>query len=359
MVRLMLCVRAGGRCEFDGCNSYLLEHHLTLADGVFGEMAHIVAFRPEGPRGKTQSRPQNINDISNLMLLCPACHKLIDDNSTDYTRQALETYKANHERRIRYLADLGPDRKTTTLIFKAPIGGQVVSVPFDQIVEATAPLYPSSQKGTTIDVTQITDHGPGFISAAQATIHERLKRFFEPGGEGAKAQNISIFALGPIPLLIYLGRQLSNKVPSDVFQRHRDKENWTWKKHGRPVTYLSKRVRQGRRGQAALILSLSGKVRVGDLPRDIRDKATIYELTLKNHVPKPTFLRLRQDLENFRVAYQEIIGEIVQQHGLLKAIDLFPAVPAPVAVLCGRELLPKVHISRSSHGLPWQILACS
>src|SRR6266851_4137462 len=116
--RVFLCVRAGGRCEFDGCNNYLLEHHVTLTEGVFGEMAHVVAFRPDGPRGRTRPRPQDINDIRNLMLLCPVCHKLIDDHPQDYTRATLEAYKANHERRIRYVTDLGPDRKTTILILK-------------------------------------------------------------------------------------------------------------------------------------------------------------------------------------------------------------------------------------------------
>ena len=33
---------------------------------------------------------------------------------------------------------------------------------------------------------------------------------------------------------------------------------------------------------------------------------------------------------------------IKANHGNISAISLFPAVPAPIAVLCGRELLPKV-----------------
>ena len=76
----MLFVRAGGRCEFDGCNSYLLEHHLTLTEGNFAEIAHVVAFKPDGPRGHEGTRPEEIHDVDNLMLLCPRCHKLIDDH---------------------------------------------------------------------------------------------------------------------------------------------------------------------------------------------------------------------------------------------------------------------------------------
>src|SRR6266545_713371 len=55
--QLELFVRAGGRCEFNGCNEFLLEHRLTLTKGNFAQMAHIVAFSRDGPRGNTSSRP--------------------------------------------------------------------------------------------------------------------------------------------------------------------------------------------------------------------------------------------------------------------------------------------------------------
>lgn len=48
--RLLLTVRAGGRCEFDGHNKYLFRHSLTLTEGNFSQTAHIVAFRMVGRR---------------------------------------------------------------------------------------------------------------------------------------------------------------------------------------------------------------------------------------------------------------------------------------------------------------------
>src|SRR6266699_2352264 len=93
LVRTLLAVRAGGICEFDGCRNYLLEHPLTLTPGNFAEVAHIVAFKPDGPRGHDGERPIRINDADNLMLLCPTCHKLVDDHPTDYPRKTLEEYK--------------------------------------------------------------------------------------------------------------------------------------------------------------------------------------------------------------------------------------------------------------------------
>lgn len=342
MTRLLLCVRAGGRCEFDGHNIYLFEHPLTLQRGNFGEMAHIVAFRNTGPRGDDADRPDDINDVDNLMLLCPTCHKLVDDHPAEYPRARLEGYKCEHEDRVRHLTDLGADRKTSVIVFKARVAGHTVAVPFDQIVEATFPRYPVTRSPMTIDLTAIAD-GPGFVEASCGTITKRVEALFSPEGEATQVGHVSVFALGPIPLLICLGRHLTSKVAVDLYQRHRDNEKWAWKDTGPAVSYRSTMIKEGDPKRVAVVLSLSGTIELEDLPNDVRDATTVYELTLDNMTPTPTFLRTRQHLEGFRVAYQELLGQIGQAHGALAEIDLFPAVPAPVAVLCGRELLPKVH----------------
>ena len=70
-----------------------------------------------------------------------------------------------------------------------------------------------------------------------------------------------------------------------------------------------------------------------NLPSHIDSTYFVYELTLDGITPSPTFLSLREDLENFRIAYQGALAEIAKIHGSLKELDLFPAMPAPVAVL--------------------------
>jgi hypothetical protein len=315
-----------------------------LAPGNFAEAAHIVAFKLDGPRGQTGLRPNDINDLANLMLMCARCHKLVDDHPVDFTRETLREYKRAHEERIRHVTSLGPDRKTAVLVLKAPINGHTVAIPFDQVAEATSPRYPSRREPETIDLTEIADSGTAFRDAARDTIRETVDRFFGHSGDARKAGHVSLFALAPIPLLVLLGRHLTNKVPSDLYQRHRDTERWTWKSGGGRARYAVRQLRRGkRRERVALVLSLSGTIRIRDLAQAIPRGANVYGITLAGQTPRPTFLRTRQDLEGFRIAYQEALGLIVRQHGLSHPIELFPAVPAPVAVLCGRELLPKVH----------------
>lgn len=343
LVRVCLFVRAGGRCEFDGCNKYLLEHHVTLSEGNFAQLAHIVAFREDGLRGRGD-RPAGIHEVSNLMLLCPECHKLIDDHPQRFTRATLVGYKARHEDRIRHVTGLGPEQKTSLLVLKSKVGEQCVGVPFDQILQAVTPRYPLSKEGLTIDLTQLTTGSSGFIRAACDTVEEQLDGLFRPGGEVHKSGHLSVFALAPIPVLTFLGYKLGNKVPVDLFQRHRDTEDWAWKADGQPPQYTFERIRGGAgSSRVALLLALSGSLGPEALPPDIGADAAMYRLTLSNMVPNPTFLRTRRDLEEFRTMYHVAIATITRDQPGLREIDVLPAVPAPVAVLCGRELLPKVH----------------
>jgi SMODS-associated and fused to various effectors sensor domain len=341
--RLLLFVRAGGRCEFDGHNDYLLQHPVTLTPGNFAQMAHIVALKADGPRGKSPLRPAYINDVDNLMLLCPACHKLIDDNPEKYPVSVLAKYKEAHEDRILHVTGLGPDRKTTVVQLKARIAGQAIAIPVAQVTNAVAPRYPSDAKGYLIDLTAINAEGEAFTNEACRCIKQKIERLYEPGMDVHETRHISLFALAPIPLLIYLGSQLSNKVPVDVYQRHRDTEDWVWKDSGTPAEYQFDKIREGgSQGRVALILSLSGKIMPETLPVNIDKTFTIYELTLANMQPNPTYLRQRDDLTRLKDAYQAALRTIARDCGRCEAIHLFPAVPAPVAVFCGREVLPKV-----------------
>lgn len=311
--KLSLFVGAGGRCEFDGCNKFLLEHPLTGVRGNFAQMAHIVAFSRQGPRGDARSLEAPMNNPGNLMLLCPQCHKLIDDRPTQFSVETLEKYKQNHESRVRHVTGLGPDLKTTVVQVKAKVAGQAVAIPIAQVTEAVAPRYPNDARGYVIDLTGLEDGGRPFYETAAETIRVRIERLYEPGMDVEETRHISLFALAPIPLLMFLGRQLSNKVPVDVYQRHRDTEDWVWKTGCEPAQYRFEAIRRGHdRTKVALVLSLSGTIPLDSLPRDVVEDFTVYELTLASSTPSPAFLRTKEDLNSFKTVYQSGLRTILR-----------------------------------------------
>jgi hypothetical protein len=287
---------------------------------------------------------KEINDTGNLMLLCPDCHKLVDTHPDKYSVKTLRKFKQAHEARIMRLTGTRPDRQTTVVVMKSNIGDQAVDISYAQIQEAIAPRYPDADP-IYIDLTSIPDGDDAvFRENAKRAIDRLVVRLYDIRFDSPRADHISVFALGPIPLLAYLGSQLSSKIPLELFQRHRDTQNWTWKTTGGNVEYQVKRLQVGTSlSKVALVLSLSGSIHRNTLPSQINADFYIYEISPKSITPDPMHLRTKQDLLNFQRVYQRVLGKFMREHPGLHEFHLFPAVPAPVAVLCGYELLPKSH----------------
>ncbi|HME69733.1 MAG TPA: SAVED domain-containing protein [Myxococcota bacterium] len=245
--RLFLYVHAGGRCGFDGCNRYLLEHDPTGAPGNFAEMAHIYAFAGAGPRGGQLGRPTEVHALSNLILLCPICHKLVDDQPYRYTVEVLKRFKQAHEERVFLLTEMGPNRRTVALVLKARVAGQRVDLTLDEMQRAVAPRYLSKHEVVEIDLNAIPDSPrEHYWRLGQQVIDKQVAKALEQSFEAAPTKHLSVFALGPIPLLVYLDTRLSNKIPTALFQRHRDTEDWTWKGGGNPIAYETGRFGMAR-----------------------------------------------------------------------------------------------------------------
>jgi len=306
-------------------------------------MAHVVAYRRGGPRGGSSLSPAYLNNVDNLMLLCQPCHTLVDRDPKTYTVNRLKKTKRQHEERIEHLTGLSANLTTDVVRFTATIGGRTVRIPFDEITKAVEPYYPRDRKGTEIDLTNLDDRHSGFLDVARQKITASISALAERTLDGTETHRLAVFALGPIPLLIHLGRELSDKMNVDVFQRHRDTEDWCWKSSGANVSYTFRQVREGTdKARVALCLSLSGCIDPSSLPKDIDQRFTVYEITLVGQSPNPGFLRLKTDLDAFVAMYQMALREIAGVHGSISELHLFPAVPAPVAVHCGRALFPKI-----------------
>ncbi|RAZ92861.1 hypothetical protein DPM33_03075 [Mesorhizobium hawassense] len=346
LTRSTLAALSAGRCEFRGCNKFLFEHSLTKDPGNFSEAAHVVAFRAAGPRGDVADRPAEINNIENLMLLCAECHHNIDTHPEAFPREELLAHKREHEDRIRMLADLGPELRTNVLTLKSRIGERVVEIGKDEVVAALRPRYPASSQFHVVDLTDLGDEmDPDFYQFAARKLRERVRAVYVDGGPMNEVKHLSVFGLAPIPLLVVLGNALSNTVQTDLFQSHRDKaDRWTWHAGEDSTKYAVDLVREGSvEDNVAVILSLSGAISEPALPLLVDETFWLYRLTLHGVAPNPGFLRTRGDLAAFRLAYRQLLADLVRRHPTHKVIHVFPAVAAPVAISLGFDLLPKAH----------------
>lgn len=278
------------------------------------------------------------------MLLCRRDHKLIDDNPNRYTVEELKAHKHEHEARIKRVTGLGPSAQSTVLQFTAMIGTFKPVIGRSEISAALMPRYPADWVAN-IDLTALGAETPGAMyELACRRIDQEVARLHAIGGDLERTRHLSIFALAPIPLLVRLGVAVGNKTDTDFFQCHRNKAyRWSWFEGEVPVTYKVTELRRGTNpDNVALVLALSGPVTAVSLPAAIDGSFTVYEIGLVDRAPTPTFLRQREDLEAFRETYRTLLARIRGGHPLARHLHLFPAIPAPVAVACGFDLLPKV-----------------
>ena len=85
---------SGNQCAFPGCTT-----PLVVNDTVVAEICHIKARSPDGPRYDPDQDERDRHAFSNLLLLCPAHHKIVDDDPTTYTVERLGRIKTEHEAR--------------------------------------------------------------------------------------------------------------------------------------------------------------------------------------------------------------------------------------------------------------------
>jgi hypothetical protein len=92
----LLWGRSANRCAI--CRIELTFDALHSSDAVpLGEQAHIVAKEPGGPRGDSILTLEERDSYSNLILLCPTHHTVIDKVEGDYPIEQLHLIKTTHE----------------------------------------------------------------------------------------------------------------------------------------------------------------------------------------------------------------------------------------------------------------------
>jgi hypothetical protein len=99
---------AAGRCAFASCRKKIILPEISDdKTKQIGEIAHIVAHSPDGPRGDENFPVDKLDRYENLILLCPTCHKLIDAQPSRFTIDMLRQIKADHELWVENRLDQG------------------------------------------------------------------------------------------------------------------------------------------------------------------------------------------------------------------------------------------------------------
>lgn len=332
-----LYARSAGRCEFQGCNRFLLEHHVTFTRGNFAKKAHIVAYSDGGPRAQDNFDRQVINDETNLMLLCPTCHDLIDGDPAFYTVDVLKGYKEAHEGRIYRLTDISMSGSPRVIALSACVRGQMGSITDAEIGKALHPEAVDPRDIVRIDFNDVDDRGPGYWATIGYEVRKRIQSYLDNSPAGQSTQPIKVFAVARIPVLILMGSLLSSKVPAEALNRHATTDDWQWQQD-EATDFNWSWLERNDDQKPVVLVSLSGKIAKEAIPAEFHHGRSIMEITVRDGNPSRTCLSSSGALRRFRDCYQDALAQLRATR--CESIDIIPAVPLAGAFHIGRDILP-------------------
>lgn len=168
----------------------------VLPGVIFGEEAHIVGQREDGPRGRDGSRT-DIDGYDNLILLCADDHKRVDEQSDVFAVALLRDVKSKHEKWAakRFTDEPTPEPNRTvkapnedSVLMEPLLSGRQIwdlldraSIRYIRSVEGDVEQNVSDAADTLLDsarewadIADMVENGFAAVCDAQRQLHELL-----------------------------------------------------------------------------------------------------------------------------------------------------------------------------------------
>lgn len=339
----LLWGRAGGRCQFPGCNRPLYRSSVTAQEINIAEKAHIYAFSSGGPRGHNGIRKSDLNSTDNLMLVCHDCHVSMDrgGGANRYPAEFLHANKLAHERRVEIVTGIDPSRQSHVLMYGANVGVHTAPTGFVEAAHALLPdRYPAEARPISLGVVNmgLNERDETFWRVESENLQKLFETCVRNRVRAKDITHLSVFALAPQPLLILLGSLLADITPADVYQRHREPPSWSWPTRA-TVPKIQILEPYAASGPPALVLGLSATVNPSRITDVLGPDACIWSVS----VPRPhnDVLKSKRMLSSLRMTLRDLLNRIKARHGETATLHIFPAAPAAANVELGRVRMPK------------------
>lgn len=344
--RVRLWVLSGGRCQYDGCNIPLWRDDLTMLAMNRSYIAHIIADSPEGPRGDPILSPKLATEITNLMLMCDTHHRLIDKEQVrEHPVDRLHQMKHRHEERVELATAVREEKTSEVLLYQANIGGKYPRVTFDQAAYAMAPdKYPANPRAIELGMvnSSFEDSSATFWQVEQENLCRLFADQVKPRLATRTMPHLSVLGFAPQPLLMLLGHLLSDIPAADIYQLHREPQDWRWQQH--PAGFDYSVVRPATiAGPPALVFSLSATITTDRVQAVAGGPFSLWTVTIP--APNNDFLKSREQLQMFRQLMRPLLNEIKTRHGQDAVLHVFPAMPIATAMEFGRVIMPKADLT--------------
>jgi len=308
---------AGGRCMFEGCGDDLTEIPLYSKLTRVGYLAHIVASDPRGPRGSEELSHKLANEPSNIMLMCDKHHRLIDCHARDqFLEERLRAMRQRHHDMVRRCLESlkYPRVRAVTLL------GNLANTPthFPENVFLEAILDSGKAMAGTIEYLRRTNlrderNSPGFWANYLREHENQIRQLVTDFNNGAAlTEELAVFPLHHIPMMVLAGRIMGEACIADVFQYHRERRNWAWDKSASPKppdTFTIDGLITDHAEEVFVSFELTASLDVSALPSEIAPGRVPW-VRITTSQPSFDCIAHPQDLEQFTRAARTVINHV-------------------------------------------------
>jgi hypothetical protein len=366
---------AGWRCQFSGCGADLHVHAATGRSGRFSYYAHIVASSPKGPRGHATRSALLADEVENVMLLCDACHRLVDRIDPDYyTEDMLRSMRERSVVDVRRLLDTLKYPQSEVLAIIGSIAGQV---PQFHMRDAELALWESHLRSAShrpeylfhVDHQLHDVHAPDYwasVFRAMKSDASQLQRILNGGGRGgAPRPCLAIFPLHSTSVLLLAGRVLGETGGTHLFQPHRSlaadstSTRWGWPQRERTRRSDKFKVRmlktpEATDTEASLVISLTFGLELKRLPPSCFDHDTksLRLPTIEVYVePEDRGIHLigaTDDLHDLGRTLDQVV-QVLHDEWRVKRVNLFIGAPTTAVVTMGQKMQARYQATYVCH----------
>lgn len=200
-------------------------------------------------------------------------------------------------------------------------------------------LKPSSMFGAPIYLRPQMDsweEAASYQRQAILELFEKCRNSFPP--------RFAVFSIAPIPLIVQLGFLLTYSVPTRYFKLHLDSQAWIWPSEkidtkfdviGIPAELVTSEC------NVVIRVSLSEKVGKHETDQIISDAPVEIDISVND--VSLTWLRSINQVTEFATIFRSVLSEIRQKVIECQHIHLFMAVPAPIALITGQQINPRMN----------------
>jgi hypothetical protein len=341
-VKFILWGKSAGRCQYRGCNKSLYTDALTKGEFNQSYIAHIVADVAGGPRGDVIRSPLLSQDVTNLMLLCDTHHRKIDkDDVAGHPEPLLLKMKKEHEDRISLAADIAYNMQSHIVTYKANVGTHTPVVTYESVREYLLPThYPAQSSAIDLGLNNspLRDRNASFWQAELENLETQFNEQLRPKLRKNEINHLSLFAFGPMPLLMKLGTLVNDIQDIEVHQPLRAPKTWNLSDDQRQEVYSVIKPTESH-PIVALNISLSATITNDRITSVLGENCSIYTLTIAK--PLNDYLKNKIQLADFSITVRQLLNEIKTIHGGTTELHVFPTMPIATAIEFGRVWMPK------------------